>query len=303
MAILCELYFMLLCLVCMFCMLFASNISMPSAFIATNWFVVVSNVHFLLYCICSDLISCALIRFYSFILIGPMLILCYWCYHQNKSFLPELLFFGGVSYNVQRFTIISTFFPSLVSMWLKAVISSVLVGDGMCHCFFLLRFLFLFRLLTLFADSEKGLLEEHFPDTKNDSCAFAITGPDISRFPLGHFPLMFTISHMRTSGPEARTYTPFPQRVTRFLLDPKLSWGPNLNKNSSSHLGSVWLCCRHGLGGFPRTYSHILDADILCHSHHKKIFNLPTVRYIGCLPHQFVKGGKINLVHIQWQQD
>lgn len=76
--------------------------------------------------------------------------------------------------------------------------------------------------------------------------------------------------------------------------------GPSITKKSSSHIPRS---SRHGSGGFPCTHSHILDAEILLQSSHKNIFNLPTVRYIWCLPHQFVKGGKINLVQIQQQQD
>lgn len=51
------------------------------------------SIRIFLYHICSDLILWALIRFYGFILIGPRLVLCYWCYHQqNKYFPTELLF-------------------------------------------------------------------------------------------------------------------------------------------------------------------------------------------------------------------
>lgn len=190
-----------------------------------------------------------------------MLILCYWCYHQNKYFFPELLFSVEFHTMFNWFTIISTFFPSLVSTWLKAVISSVLVGDGMCHCFFFLRFLFLFRLLTLFLTLKRGCLK--------NIC-------QTQRMTIVHLPLLVLVSPgspsdispsclpsatWRLLDPNTALNTSFTHLVTRFLLDPKQSWDPELNKNSSSHL--VSLDCAAGMvWGDLHVPSHIFWTQI-----------------------------------------
>lgn len=66
---------------------------------------------------------CMLIRFHSFILIGPML-----------AFVPDVIVSRTNTLSVEfrtmfnRFTILCTGLPSLVSTWLKTVVPSVLAG-------------------------------------------------------------------------------------------------------------------------------------------------------------------------------
>lgn len=129
MVIPCELYVMSLCLLHMFWMLLANNISMLSAFIAISWFVVIFNEHFLFYYICSDPVLCAFIRFYSLILIGPCWFYVIDVIIRTNTF-PLSYFSCGILYSVRLLHYDQYLLPLLVSTWLKAVTSSALARRG-----------------------------------------------------------------------------------------------------------------------------------------------------------------------------
>lgn len=158
-----ELHIMWLCVLYMFYMSLAETGLCSPHYCSHLIWIILFNTHFLLYYMCSDLISCTLISLYSFILIGSMLVLCYWChYQQNKHF--QLSFsFCGIPYNIPpihhnqhkppsaHLNMAKTCHP-ICSFWEMAC---------MYHWIFLLRFLFIFRSPMLFL-TEKRLVVRAF---------------------------------------------------------------------------------------------------------------------------------------------
>lgn len=102
-------------------------------------------------------------------------------------------------------------------------------GDGMCHWFYLLRFLFLSRLLNLFLTQRRVAWRTFARHNEWQLCTCCSWSWYLQVSPR-YFPMMVSTGHMRTSGLDHRTYTLFTQLVTRHLLDLKLSWGPALIK-------------------------------------------------------------------------
>lgn len=155
----CIVCFMLLCMLHIFYMLLASNIFVLLVLIATNWFMVIFNMHFLFFYICLALVLCALIRFYSSILIGPMMAFVFDVIISRTNAFQLSYSFCGIPYNVQLIHYTQYILSSFVSTWLKAVIPSVLAGRWHVSLIFLTQISAFFRLLILFLTLKRGCLK------------------------------------------------------------------------------------------------------------------------------------------------
>lgn len=171
--------FMLLCMLHMFYMLLASNIFMFLALIATNWLMVIFNMHFLFFYICLVLVLCALIRFYSPIHIGPMMVFVFDVIISRTNAVQLSYSFCGIPYDVQLIHYTQYIASSFVSTWLKAVIPSVLAGRWHVSLIFLTQISVSIQITYSFSDW-KGVAWRTLAEHKEWQLCIAVADTDIS---------------------------------------------------------------------------------------------------------------------------